>query len=62
MEQVQNLQVAWGGTAGYGQISQWARENELGLVVPGPEQPLVDGAEVVFRKGQLGSHPYICKP
>ena len=30
------------------------------LVVPGPEQPLVDGAEVVFRKGKSQTPPNCC--
>ena len=28
-----------------------AQENNVNVVVPGPEQPLIDGVEAVFRKG-----------
>ncbi|KAL5639313.1 hypothetical protein ACGC1H_006728 [Rhizoctonia solani] len=31
-------------------LKQFALENNVNLVVPGPEQPLVDGIELVFRK------------
>ncbi|KIO21416.1 hypothetical protein M407DRAFT_80411 [Tulasnella calospora MUT 4182] len=51
-----------GGTAGnkianvalpaddFGKLVGFAVENNINLVVPGPEQPLVDGVETVFRK------------
>lgn len=48
---VQNVNVPWGGKAGYAGAVQFAKENKVDLVVPGPEQPLVDGAEAEFRKG-----------
>lgn len=31
-------------------IAQWAVENNVNLVVPGPEAPLVEGVEFAFRK------------
>lgn len=48
-----NVEVAWGGKAGYEAIVKYAQDEKVDLVVPGPEQPLVDGAEAVFRKGEL---------
>ena len=37
-------------------VNVWSLEKGLikkvDLVIPGPEQPLVDGAELVFRKGK----------
>ncbi|ORX37115.1 putative Phosphoribosylformylglycinamidine cyclo-ligase [Kockovaella imperatae] len=50
---VTNVLEKWGGSTGYESIAQWAREQGVDLVVPGPEQPLVDGAEVVFRKAGI---------
>ncbi|KAI0041892.1 aminoimidazole ribonucleotide synthetase [Auriscalpium vulgare] len=38
------------GSAGFQEIVKWAVEHEINLVVPGPEQPLVDGVEGFFRK------------
>jgi len=32
-------------------LSEWAVANDINLVIPGPEQPLVDGVESYFRKG-----------
>lgn len=49
---VQNVSVPWGGSKGYGAVVDWARENKVDLVVPGPEQPLVEGVEAQLRKGQ----------
>ncbi len=50
-------EVAWGGKEGYEALVKWAREKRVDLVVPGPEQPLVDGAEAVFRKGAWRARP-----
>jgi len=50
---VENVPLAWGGSAGFGGVVAWAKEREVDLVVPGPEQPLVDGVELAFRKGPL---------
>ncbi|KAA1468057.1 aminoimidazole ribonucleotide synthetase [Dentipellis sp. KUC8613] len=34
----------------FGPLVQWAVSNKINLVLPGPEQPLVDGVETHFRK------------
>ncbi|KDN37939.1 putative bifunctional purine ade1 [Tilletiaria anomala UBC 951] len=34
----------------FSEITEWAVKNGISLVVPGPEQPLVDGAEKAFKK------------
>ncbi|KAK0538695.1 Bifunctional purine biosynthetic protein ADE5,7 [Tilletia horrida] len=34
----------------FAEITRWAQENNIGLCIPGPEQPLVDGVELAFRK------------
>ncbi|KAF9270013.1 aminoimidazole ribonucleotide synthetase [Marasmius fiardii PR-910] len=34
----------------FSQLTRFAVENDVNLVVPGPEQPLVDGVESYFRK------------
>ena len=49
---VENVALVWGGKAGFGGVVSWAGEREVDLVVPGPEQPLVDGVELAFRKGE----------
>ncbi|KAI0275171.1 aminoimidazole ribonucleotide synthetase [Gloeopeniophorella convolvens] len=36
--------------ASFPSLVKWAVENDINLVVPGPEQPLVDGVESHFRK------------
>ncbi len=48
---VENVSIPWGGKAGFSGVVTWARERDIDLVVPGPEQPLVDGVELAFRKG-----------
>lgn len=62
---VSNLvDVSWGGGvggtktsavigSGFEAIVKWALDlpGGIDLVVPGPEQPLVDGVELAFRKG-----------
>jgi hypothetical protein len=48
-----NVDVEWG--RGFEGLVAWARENEVDLLVPGPEQPLVDGVEGVFRRGELSA-------
>lgn len=35
------------------EIVAWSKEKSINFVVPGPEQPLVDGAEKAFRDGEL---------
>jgi phosphoribosylamine--glycine ligase/phosphoribosylformylglycinamidine cyclo-ligase len=37
--------------ADFPKLVEFALENKVDLVVPGPEQPLVDGVESSFRKG-----------
>lgn len=49
---VKNVSVPWGGAKGYGNVVAWAQENKVDLVVPGPEQPLVEGVELDLRKGE----------
>ncbi|CAD6906399.1 unnamed protein product [Tilletia controversa] len=34
----------------FAEITRWAQENNITLCIPGPEQPLVDGVELAFRK------------
>ena len=34
-------------------LVKFAQENEVGLVIPGPEVPLVEGIEGHFRKGRI---------
>ena len=53
---VQNVTIPWGGAKGYGSVVSWALENKIDLVVPGPEQPLVEGVELDLRKGWLMFH------
>jgi len=48
----ENVNAPWGGKAGYAGVVKFAQEQGVDLVVPGPEQPLVDGAELEFRKGE----------
>lgn len=47
-----NIDVPAGVSGDWTQIVQWSVANQINLVVPGPEQPLVDGAEAAFRKGE----------
>ncbi|KAG9120636.1 hypothetical protein FRC07_003808, partial [Ceratobasidium sp. 392] len=42
-----NIKVA---TDDFEGLRKFALENNVNLVVPGPEQPLVDGIESVFRR------------
>lgn len=50
---IENVNAPWGGKDGYEGVVKFAQDNKVDLVVPGPEQPLVDGAEQEFRKGEL---------
>ncbi|CAO1634078.1 unnamed protein product [Parajaminaea phylloscopi] len=46
----QNVNVPAGSDgAHWEQMVQWSKDNRINFVVPGPEQPLVDGAEKAFR-------------
>lgn len=38
------------------ELVDFAVKNEIGLVVPGPEAPLVEGIEECFRKGAICLH------
>ncbi|TRM65924.1 aminoimidazole ribonucleotide synthetase [Schizophyllum amplum] len=38
------------GVSDFPQLVEFAQKNEISLVLPGPEQPLVDGVETYFRK------------
>ena len=58
---VQNLSLSWGPADAFGSVIAWALENKIDLVVPGPEQPLVDGAELAFRKGELQAACSCCR-
>ncbi|KAG8855999.1 hypothetical protein FRB91_001340 [Serendipita sp. 411] len=44
---IQNLPIA---ADNFPELVRFAQEKDISLVVPGPEQPLVDGIESVFRK------------
>lgn len=48
---VRNVDIKWGED--FQGLVQWAKGEEVDLLVPGPEQPLVDGVEGVFRRGAL---------
>lgn len=50
---IENVNAPWGGKDGYEGVVKFAKDSKVDLVVPGPEQPLVDGAEREFRKGEL---------
>ncbi|WRT68088.1 phosphoribosylamine-glycine ligase [Kwoniella shivajii] len=47
---VSNLSIPWGIPPGFESIIAFSKENKIDLVVPGPEQPLVDGVEGAFKK------------
>lgn len=47
---VSNLALPWGAPPAFGSIVEWAQKENIDLVVPGPEQPLVDGVEGAFKK------------
>ena len=38
----------------FAKLVQFAQDNKVNLVVPGPEVPLVEGIESWFRKGEPG--------
>jgi phosphoribosylamine--glycine ligase / phosphoribosylformylglycinamidine cyclo-ligase len=40
------------GVTDFAKLVQFAQDNNVHLVVPGPEVPLVDGIESWFRKGE----------
>ncbi|RHZ79584.1 hypothetical protein Glove_144g80 [Diversispora epigaea] len=47
MNKVSNVNI---GISDFKKLTQFALENNVNLVVPGPEQPLVEGIEMAFRK------------
>lgn len=47
LQKVRNVDIAGGDFA---KLVEFALSNQVNLVVPGPEQPLVDGIETHFRK------------
>lgn len=49
---VENLVIPYGGKHGYQEVVRWGQGNGVDLVVPGPEQPLVDGVERLFKAGE----------
>lgn len=52
LKRCQNISVSACVDVRWDQIVQWSKENGITLVVPGPEQLLVDGAEKAFRDGE----------
>ena len=50
---VENVKIPWGGKHGYLDVVTFAVTEQVDLAVPGPEQPLVDGVESLFRKGEF---------
>ena len=48
MKKVKNVDI---GVSDFAKLVQFAKENDINLVVPGPEVPLVEGIETWFRKG-----------
>ena len=49
---VENVKIPWGGKHGYLDVVTFAVTEQVDLAVPGPEQPLVDGVESLFKKGE----------
>ncbi|WWC62900.1 phosphoribosylamine-glycine ligase [Kwoniella dejecticola CBS 10117] len=47
---VSNLPIPYGAPPTFSGIVDFALQNSIDLVVPGPEQPLVDGVEGAFKK------------
>ena len=54
---VENVKIPWGGKHGYLDVVTFAVTEQVDLAVPGPEQPLVDGVESLFRKGEFCQLP-----
>lgn len=49
IDNVINVNDLSGSPQHFDRLQQFAKENHIGLVVPGPEQPLVDGISSVFN-------------
>lgn len=47
LKNVENVPI---DSADFASLVNFALEKEINLVIPGPEQPLVDGIETSFRK------------
>jgi phosphoribosylamine-glycine ligase len=52
LQKTKNINI---GVSDFPKLVQFAQENNVNLVVPGPEVPLVEGIETVFRKGTVYS-------
>jgi len=50
MDKVKNVNI---GVSDFPSLVEFAQKNDINLVVPGPEVPLVEGIETHFRKGNL---------
>ncbi|TYJ58428.1 phosphoribosylamine-glycine ligase [Cryptococcus floricola] len=50
---VENLALPWGAPPAFASIVEWSQAQNVDLVVPGPEQPLVDGVEGAFKKAGI---------
>lgn len=51
---VENISAGYGGSQGFEEVVKLSQERKVDLIVPGPELPLVEGCEEVFRKGESG--------
>ncbi|CAI2165494.1 1987_t:CDS:10 [Funneliformis geosporum] len=47
IDKVFNINI---GVSDFGSLTKFAQENNVNLVIPGPEQPLVEGIELAFKK------------
>jgi phosphoribosylamine--glycine ligase/phosphoribosylformylglycinamidine cyclo-ligase len=54
-EKIVNVVDATLSDGDYASMVVYAKKQGINLVVPGPEQPLVDGVEEYFRKGIFSS-------
>lgn len=49
---VENISFPGQASGDWKSLVEWSVGNRVNLVVPGPEQPLVDGVEKAFRDGE----------
>jgi phosphoribosylamine--glycine ligase / phosphoribosylformylglycinamidine cyclo-ligase len=56
LQKTKNIDI---GVTDFPKLVQFALENNVNLVVPGPEVPLVEGIETVFRKGTMFMDVYL---
>ncbi|CAG8524920.1 11082_t:CDS:10 [Funneliformis mosseae] len=47
IDKVFNINIS---VSDFGSLTKFAKENNINLVIPGPEQPLVEGIELAFKK------------